>query len=199
MTSSQLNQIKQFAKDYYQKMNDPYHPWEHALLTAEYAKKLAKPFKNINDKALESACILHDIGRIKKDEGHPEESAKIAKPFLKKIGLDDDEIELILRAIEIHAKERINEARTIEDKLLFDADKLQILSVYGFLRVWMFVVDKRRMNLNKALDFMWDYVQDVHKGNYMQTPLGKKIVNQEMKKIEKIVKDYKTGLEGKLK
>lgn len=198
MTTTQLNQIKEFAKEYYLKMSDPYHPWEHAVLTVKYAKKLSRSYKNVNLRALEAACILHDIGRIKKDDGHPEESAKIAKPFLQKIGLDLNEQEIILHAVEIHAKERIREAKTIEDKLLFDADKLQILSVYGFLRVWMFVVEKRKMNLNKALDFMWKYCQDVQRKNYIQTPEARKIVDLEMKKIEHIFGDFQKGLKGEL-
>lgn len=198
MTTKQLHQIKEFAKKYYLKMNDPYHPWDHAVLTAKYANRLAKPYKHINRRVLEAACILHDIGRINIDEGHPEESARIAKPFLEKIGLVEKEVEAITHAVEIHAKERINEARTIEAKLLFDADKLQILSVYGFLRVWMFVVDRRKMNLNKALDFMWNYVLSVYQGEYLQTPLARRIIEPEMRRIESILRDFKKGLSGKL-
>ena len=196
MTSKQLSQIKNFAKGYYQK-NDQFHQWEHAILTVKYARMLAKQFKNVNFKVLDAACYLHDIGRVNKDDGHPEESARLARPFLKRIGLSNDEIKAIIHAVEIHAKERIREAETIEAKLLFDADKLQILSVYGFIRVYSFLVAIRKWEMERSLDFMWDYVKSVHR-EYLQTPLAKKILDKEVKQIEKIVICFKKGLQGKL-
>lgn len=196
MTTKQLYQIKQFAKSYYQK-NDQFHQWEHAILTVKYARMLANQYKNVNIKVLDAACYLHDIGRINKDEGHPEESVRLFNPFLMQIGLKDQEIAEITHAVEIHAKERIHEAKTIEAKLLFDSDKIQILSVYGFIRVTMFVVEKRKMKLDKALEFMWKYVTSVYP-KYLQTPLSKKILKPEIKKIEKILIDFKKGTRGQI-
>lgn len=196
MNTQQLTEIKKFARKYYLN-TDPFHMWDHAELTVKYARILAKQYKNVDFKVLDAACYLHDIGRIKKDDGHPEESAKIAKPFLKKIGLNKEEIKAIIHAVEIHAKERIREAETIEAKLLFDSDKLQILSVYGFLRVCFFLVYKRRWGMEKTVEFMWDYISSVNK-DYIQTPLAKKILNKEVKKIEKIVNDFRKTLKGRL-
>lgn len=196
MTKKQLDQIKIFAKAYYQK-TDQFHPWEHAVLTVKYGRLLAKPYKSVDLNILDAACYLHDIGRVIKDDGHPEESVRMAVPFLKKIGLKPEEIKAITHAVEIHAKERIMEAETIEAKLLFDSDKLQILSVYGFLRVAFFLVDQRKMKMSKAIDFMWDYVKSVHK-EYIQTPLAKKILDPEIEHIEQIVNSFKIGMNGKL-
>lgn len=196
MTSKQLAQIKLFAKTYYQK-TDPFHDWHHPLLTIKYARMLAKQYKNVNLKILDAACYLHDIGRIKKDDGHPEESARIALPFLRKVGLTKEEIKAIIHAVEIHARERIREAETIEAKLLFDADKLQILSVYGFIRVYSFLIVVRKWHMEKAINFMWDYIKSVHM-EYLQTSLVKKILNREVEQVQKIVDSFKKGLEGKL-
>lgn len=196
MTDLQLKKIKEFAKIGYQK-TDQFHDLRHALLTVKYAKELARQYENVNFPVLICACLLHDIGRVNKDIGHPEESARIAEPFLVKIGVGKAEREEILHAISVHAKERIHEAKTIEAKLLFDADKLQILSVYGFLRVTFFLVNKRGWSINKSLKFMWDYVKSTYKDN-IQTPLAKKILATEIKKIEILLKDYKRGLKGKL-
>ena len=196
MTRQQLKRIRQFGKKYYLG-TDQFHDWHHAELTVKYARMLAKQYQNIDLNILDTACYLHDIGRVNLDDGHPEESAKIAGPFLKKIDLKEDEIEKILHAISVHAKERIYEAKTLEAKLLFDADKLQILSVYGFLRVCFFLIYKRGWNMEKVIDFMWDYVSSVSKEN-IQTPLAKKILAPEIKQIEKIVKDFKKGYQGNL-
>lgn len=194
MTARQLNQIKNFATSYYQK-NDQFHQWDHAILTVKYARMLAKQFKNVNLNVLDAACYLHDIGRVNKDDGHPEESARLAAPFLKKIELTKEEIKAILHAVEIHAKERIREAETIEAKLLFDADKLQILSVYGFIRVYSFLVAVRKWEMERSLDFMWDYVKSVHK-DYLQTPMTKRILKSEVKNVERIYLSFKKRLAG---
>lgn len=197
MTTKQLAQIRRFAKGFYQK-TDPFHDWHHPVLTVKYARMLAKQYKHVDRNVLDAACYLHDIGRINKDDGHPEESARIAKPFLEKIKLNPAEADAILHTVSVHAKERIHEARNIEAKLLFDADKLQILSVYGFLRVCFFLVYKRRWKMEKVVNFMWDFVKSVYE-NHLQTPQAKKILTPQIKLIEEVVIQFHNGLEGKIK
>lgn len=196
MTSKQLNQIKAFSKKFYLK-NDQFHDWAHPILTTKYALALAKNYKNVDLKILEATCYLHDIGRINVDEGHPYESARLAKPFLKKIGLDDNEVEAIIHAVSLHAMEDIHKATTIEAKLLFDADKIQILSVYGFIRVYSFLVVVRKWKMEKALDFMYEYVKKVYK-NHLQTKEAKTLLAAEMKKIDQIMIDFKKGINAQL-
>ena len=196
MTKKKLQQIKEFALEFYKK-TDQFHDEKHPVLTTKYAFLLAKEFKDVDYPILEAACYLHDIGRTITDEGHPYESAQLADPFLKKIGLHQKEIDEILHAVSIHAAEDILKATTIEAKLLFDADKLQILSVYGFLRVSFFLVAVRKMKMDQAIDLMWKYVNTVWK-NHLQTEKAKAILEPEIAKIAFIIKDYKKGLHGKL-
>lgn len=197
MTRRQLDQIKGFAKEHYDKI-EQYHDWHHAFLTVKLARMLAKQFKKVDFNILDAACYLHDIGRINKDDDHPEESARLAEPFLKKIGLTEKEVDAITHAVSVHGRERIHEAKTVEAKLLYDADKLQILSVYGFLRVSFFLVDRRKWDILKSLEFMWDFITDVRK-NTLQTDLTKKVVDPEIKKIKKMLEDYKLGYKGNFK
>src|SRR5579859_1901764 len=146
MTKKQLDQIKNFSLKYYKK-TDQFHDERHPRLTTIYAMELAKDYPNVNLYVLEAACYLHDIGRIRADETHPKEGVKMAKPFLKKLGISKKEAEAILHAVAVHAAEDIHKAKTIEAKLLFDADKIQILSVYGFLRVTFFLIAQRKMDM----------------------------------------------------
>ncbi|MDE2589230.1 MAG: HD domain-containing protein, partial [Patescibacteria group bacterium] len=102
MTSKQLKQIKEFSLSYYQK-TDQFHDARHPILTTTYALTLAKDYPETNLLVLEAICYLHDIGRIRADESHAYESAKIAEPFLKKIGITSEEAEVILHAVSVHA------------------------------------------------------------------------------------------------
>lgn len=189
MTEDQLNQIKKFSRKYYSD-TDHYHNWKHILLTRYYALKLSEGNDAVDTKILEAACYLHDIGRTVKDEGHPTESAKIAEPFLVEMGLSENEIEQVIDAFAYHEVEKIDQAKTIEAKVLFDADKIQILSVAGFIGVTFFLVEKRHMPLTEAVDFLWKYAQKIQK-DYLHSEKAKKIVNPEMKIIKKIVASFK--------
>lgn len=193
MTSKQLSQVKSFAKKFY-KNTDPFHDWHHIDLTVKYAKMLSRDYPESDPAILEAACLLHDIGRITKDEGHPEESAKLARPFLEKIKLDKEEIDIILDAVSHHTVERILDSKTIEAKLLFDADKLQILTIYGFLRVSLFLAYKRKWGGEKIVKFMWEYIKSTKE--YMQTKKARKLIDQDFKLLEEVIDRFYTGFKG---
>lgn len=195
MTQKQLDQVKQFSKKYYLK-NDQFHDFEHPKLTTKYSLNLAKNYKNADLKVLEAACYLHDIGRVIKDEGHAYESAKIAEPYLNKIKVPESEIERIINGVYNHSVEDVQNVTSIEGKLLFDADKIQILSVYGFIRVYSFLVVQRKWQMKKALDFLWDYVQKTF--NHLQTPEAKKILKPEIKSISILMENFNRGLTASL-
>jgi uncharacterized protein len=185
MTKGQLLKIIKFARPIYKKTGK-YHGWDHILAVKRNALFLAQNYSNVNLPHLETACYLHDIGRSIKDEGHNEESAKIASQFLKKIGVDQNEIGDICHAIISHEKSRISEAKTIEAKLLFDADKLEILTVNGFIRVMSWLIEERKMTTSDAINFLWKYVLDVRK-NHLQTSQAKKIADEEIPIIKSLV------------
>lgn len=188
MNQNQLKQIKDFSRKFYTKTGK-YHGWDHILLTHHHALKLAKGYKKINKGVLEAACFLHDIGRVKKDEGHSLVSVRMAVPFLKKINIPDREIETITEAVGNHDKDKIEFANSLESKILFDADKLQILSVFGFTRALVWLVEERKMNLNKAVEFLWEYCQEVRK-KHMYTRRAKRIVDKEFKILKVVVDSY---------
>jgi len=195
MTEDQLKQTKQFALSFYEKA-DQFHNKHHAELTTKYALLLAKEYPETDLKILEAACYLHDIGRIHTDEGHAYESAKLAKPFLEKIHLSSKETENIIHTVYVHGIKDIHTAKTIEAKLLFDADKMQQLSVYGFLRMVFFTIAIQKKDMSKTIESWWNRVQEVW--NYMQTEKAKELLAPEMKKIKQIVLDFRKGLRGEL-
>ena len=185
MDRKQLRKIREFSKPFYKK-SGKYHGWDHILAVRKHALKLARKYPKVDTSILEAACYLHDIGRSVKDKGHEGESAKLSLTFLKKIGLRKEETKEIRHAVVSHVRENVLSARTLEAKLLFDADKLEILSVYGFFRVWFWLIDERKMKMDKALEFLWGWSKEVQK-DYLQTKEAKRIVKGEMKLLEQIV------------
>lgn len=155
------------------------------------ADKLAEKRSDINLNLLRASCYIHDIGRVISDENHPDESMNIVSSFLTKIGVADDQIEIINDAVVNHGVERINLAKTTEAKLLFDADKLQILSYPGFIRVWGWLVEERNMDIDEAMKFLHDYVHSTYK-NLLQTDEAREIVKMELRKVDNLIESWQS-------
>lgn len=188
MTKTQLQQIKDFCQPLYAKTGR-YHAWDHIELVKKWALHLAGQYPEVNREVLEAACYVHDIGRTKQDDGHPEISAEMITPLLIKINLDQAESQLLLEAVACHDKSKIRSATSIEAKLLFDADKLQINSMYGFLRCAFWLAEERQMEMSQALHFLYTYVVDLNE-NFMQTPEGKKVAEAEFPLIKKMMAQF---------
>ena len=188
MTDKQLSEIVKFVKPIYKKTGK-YHGWDHILAVKRNALRLARKYPQADKKILEAASYIHDIGRSIKDEGHNETSAKLITPFLKKIKVDPVEIEKVCHAVISHEKGKVNSSKTIEAKILFDADKLEIMTVYGFIRVMYWLSDERKMIFSESLNFLWKWIVDVRK-NYLQTSEAKKIVDKEMPVLKSMVEKF---------
>jgi len=85
---------------------------------------------------VKKAAELHDIARDKPN--HAIESAKIAKEILKKQGCSDDFVEKVVHCIEAHSFSSGIKPKTLEAKVLSDADKLDAIGAIGVARAFMF-------------------------------------------------------------
>lgn len=81
---------------------------------------------------IEAAVWLHDVGLIKGNKNHHKTGAKIAKRFLKNIGLDSKLIEQVCHCIEAH--EGTVKAKTKEAMIVNDADALDKTGALGVIR-----------------------------------------------------------------
>ncbi|ASJ17545.1 phosphohydrolase [Thermococcus chitonophagus] len=84
------------------------------------------------------ASLLHDVARPLEDKGlikdHAEESAKIAGEVLK----DHPKVKEVVHAIEAHRFSTGPKPKTLEAKILSDADKIDALGAIGIARVFMY-------------------------------------------------------------
>jgi uncharacterized protein len=96
---------------------------------------------NANMKVLKIAALFHDIGRIDENErcrkkNHAEISAIKAKEFLatNNFNLSGEELENIIHTIKAHSFSNNISPRTLEAKILSDADKLDAIGAIGIYR-----------------------------------------------------------------
>lgn len=111
------------------------HAKDHVLRVLKSCIQLGKKLDG-DLEVLVAATYLHDIGRhYTSAEAHGELSARKALPVLERIGFPLEKRAAVLHAIRVHDVAAVPEDRTsLESKILYDADKLDTLSVVGILR-----------------------------------------------------------------
>jgi len=119
--------------------NDPSHDFEHIMRVYRNAEKMCKKEK-ANTKLVLTAALLHDIVSYPKSHKYSKlssiHSAKKSKHFLKKYSFSDEEILIVSDAIRDHSFSQNKIPKTIEGKILQDADRLDALGAIGIARVF---------------------------------------------------------------
>ena len=119
--------------------NDPAHDFQHVLRVYRNAEKICKKEK-VETKLVLCAALLHDLVSYPKSNKRSKlssiESAKKSKKLLEKYDLLENEIKIICNAIEDHSFSHNNIPKTIEGKILQDADRLDALGSIGLARVF---------------------------------------------------------------
>ena len=132
-----LDSIKNEVKEMMD--NDSAHDFEHIMRVYKNAQKLCKTEK-ANKKLVLGAALLHDIVSYpksdKRSKNSSTESAKKSKPILEKYGFSKDEITIVSDAIRDHSFSKNKVPKTLEGKILQDADRLDALGAIGIARVF---------------------------------------------------------------
>ncbi len=132
-SKQQLQKIEAFARRVYKKNNNPYHDLDHALSVSKTAVYIAKQEK-ADVEVCRIAALLHDIAPKTRGKTHSQQSGKMAKRFLAKIGLDKEFINAVQLAIMYHDTARFHLVKTKEGIIVFEADKLEGAGPIGLLR-----------------------------------------------------------------
>lgn len=122
---------------------DASHDINHVMRVYQLALKLAKDEKDIDLDILKMAVLLHDICRVKEDKDatgkicHAKLSAKRAKGILKKLKYPREKIDKIVHCILAHRYRTGIKPEIEEAKILFDADKLDVIGAIGIAKTFI--------------------------------------------------------------
>lgn len=162
VTHKQVEAIRAFALRKYSEL-DYTHGENHAERTVRLAEYIAiREGADVNICKL--AALLHQY--------HPEEARKVDE-FLKKIGLKENLRGRIVHCIETVSRSTIHRAKTLEAKIVFDADKLQIIGPFGIIRQVVYFIQNEGDNFHSALEKTKKIQIDVY--NLLQTDTAKKL------------------------
>lgn len=138
MNKEKYDLVEAFMNDC---MKDSAHDRLHIFRVLYHAVDIAKHY-DVDDEVLITATLLHDIGREQQikniDLDHAIIGAEMAHTFLSNNYFADDKIEHICDAIRTHRFRSNNPPKTIEAKILFDADKLDVSGAIGIARTLVY-------------------------------------------------------------
>lgn len=186
VSKEQMNQIKEFALNKVKDL-DLAHNQEHTLKVFNLATYLAKKEK-ADLQVCQVAAYLHDIGQSVDPENHEDKSTEIAKEFLNSLKLPADFIEKVSHAIYHHGKGRIKDAQTLEAKILYDADKLQVVGVDGFCRGFSYSLVIKKLSVPEAMERV--KTSQLKRFDTLQTPAAKKLALKSHKIMLRFYQTY---------
>lgn len=218
MKKKLISEIEKEAKKFF-KGASSCHDWTHVERVRDLTLRIGKKEK-ADLEIIEIAALLHDIGRKKemKERGlfcHAEHGAKIAKKILQKYKFAANNIANIVQCIESHRYRNDKIPKTIEAKVLFDADKLDSIGAVGIARDFLFAGnagsntlytrnEKRLAKSEKNYSYtkedsaVLEYeIKLKHIKDKMLTKTGKEIARERSRYMDDFFKRFWEEIEGK--
>lgn len=182
--------------------NDPAHDYEHMMRVYKNAKKIAKHEK-ANTRLVLASVLLHDIVSFPKSDARSEgsslKSAQAAKRILRKYSYTADEIEIIAGAISDHSFSRNRVPKTMEGKILQDADRLDALGAIGIARTFSVGGAENRpiynvldpfCRIREPDDKSWTVDHFYRKLLVLEKNMNTKFAKKEARRRTKILKEF---------
>lgn len=119
------------------------HNMDHVVRVYHLCLHLAEGEPDIDIDCLKAAALLHDIARVKEDTDptgevdHALLGARMADKILEDLCYPPERREVINHCIHTHRFRSTVKPQTKEAKILFDADKLDVLGAVGVARCFM--------------------------------------------------------------
>jgi uncharacterized protein len=130
----------QLAKTFYPQ-DDPVHGFSHVLRVYRLCEQIGQA-EGADLRILRAAALLHDVnGDVDLREEHHLAAAEFAEEVLLREGWEEGDIEEVLHCIRAHRfRSPGEEPRTLEAKVLFDADKIDAIGAVGVARAVAYAV-----------------------------------------------------------
>lgn len=136
-------------------MKDSAHDRLHIYRVLYHAVEIAKNY-NVDNEVLIAATLLHDIGREEQFRDprldHAVVGASKARVFLEKQTWAKEKVDHVCDCIRTHRFRSDSQPVTIEARILFDADKLDVTGAIGIARTLVYkgAVGQKLYSVNDA-------------------------------------------------
>jgi len=132
------------------------HDWDHTERVYRLCLRIGRREK-ADLGVLRLAALLHDIGRGEEDRSHGKvchgrSGAALAKGILERHGCEAAVVRSVVHCIRTHRFRKRAAPRTLEARILFDADKLDSIGAVGVGRAFLFAGEIGARLHDKAID-----------------------------------------------
>ena len=123
-------------------MRDSAHDREHIYRVLYTALDIAGHEENVDLDVLTAACLLHDIGRVEQYKDprvcHAEAGSEMAYAILLELGWAQTKAEHVRQCVLTHRFRNDRPPKSLEAKILFDADKIDATGALGIARTLIY-------------------------------------------------------------
>ena len=123
------------AREWYS-ADDPVHGFDHVLRVMRSAEEIGEEL-GADLEVLQAAALLHDAAGADPRENraeHENASAKFAQEVLGEEGWPDERVQAVTECIVSHRYRGKQKPESLEAKILFDSDKLDVIGAFGVAR-----------------------------------------------------------------
>ncbi|MFX1503445.1 MAG: HD domain-containing protein [Promethearchaeota archaeon] len=190
-----LKQVRKFACD--KSAKDDIHGFQHLERVLKTSSELGVAL-NANLLVIKISTLLHDVGRGDAKENHAKISAEIAREFLieflikNKFEIPNEDFENIIHCISTHSFSNDLKPKTLEAKILSDADKIDALGAIGLYRTIGFTI-KNGGGIEQVLNHLENKILRLKDGLHLDE--SKRIAEQRYN----IIADFYTKIKEQIK
>ena len=151
--------------------------WQHTKRVYAYAQSIGRA-EGANLDILLPAALLHDIGMTidARFPSHIEKSKLLGRCILNEVGYDEPSISIIVQVLGSHHPQPGDMLNSLEEKVLYDADNMEIIGVFGTLR-WIGTFPTTTEELIASLDLFLGIIDKCidERGSLFFTETARKI------------------------
>jgi len=138
MSGTLLKLVEEYSREQMGRLG--LYGWPHVQRVLRLCEKIAENQNcGVDVEVLRIAALLHDVAKSFEMDNpkvdHGQRSAEMAEAFLRKCGLAEPKVMAVCHAIKAHT--HYEEAKTIEAKILHDADFIDKLGATGIATIFV--------------------------------------------------------------
>jgi len=135
-----IKNLESIVKERMSVLNGTAHSYEHVNRVVKIATFLAEK-EEAGIELVQVGALLHDVGWAV-GKPHNETGAKLASKILKETNYPREKSEKIVMIILHHPLAFKDKLETLEEKIVWDADKIDLLGVIGVVRAFHWLGNK---------------------------------------------------------
>ena len=141
MTNAQIKKKKKNHLENKFKDENTGHDWWHMYRVWQLSKRIAKTESSADMFVVELGALLHDVADWKFNDGDLEAGPKVAREWLGSLQVKDEiilRVEDIIRNVSFKGANVKQNMKSIEGKIVSDADKLDAIGAIGIARTFAY-------------------------------------------------------------